>query len=69
MYSYWGLKPQEKVLEDVINGIEDESSYLDISEESIPEYVGDHLILPRLPAQKRLLTSLWLAGFGKISMP
>ncbi|MHA7966772.1 ABC transporter substrate-binding protein [Paenibacillus sp. CAU 1782] len=45
LYSYWGLKPQEKVLEDVINGILDESSYLDISEEVIPEYIGDHLVL------------------------
>lgn len=45
LYTYWGLKPQEKVVEDVINGIDDESSYLDITEEAIPDYVGDHLIL------------------------
>lgn len=27
IYSYWGLKPQEKVLTDLINGIDDESSF------------------------------------------
>ncbi|RED89392.1 iron complex transport system substrate-binding protein [Cohnella phaseoli] len=45
IYSYWGLKPQEKVLTDLINGIDDESSYLNISKEAIPDFAGDHLIL------------------------
>ncbi len=64
LYSYWGLKPQEKVLEDVNNGIDDESSYLDIAEEAIPDYVGARLILAtdaeaEESVDKLMATGLW----------
>lgn len=62
LYSYWGMKPQEKVLEDVINGIDDESSYLNISEEAIPEYVGDHLILAADAEGEEAVANLMASG-------
>ncbi|QNK55723.1 AraC family transcriptional regulator [Paenibacillus sp. PAMC21692] len=65
LYSYWGLKPQEKVLEDVINGIEDESSYLDITEEAIPEYAGDHLVLASDATAKEAVDELMASGLWK----
>jgi iron complex transport system substrate-binding protein len=65
LYSYWGLKPQKKVLEDVINGIDDESSYLDISEEAIPEYVGDHLILAADSNAEEAVDKLMSSGLWK----
>lgn len=65
LYSYWGLKPQEKVLADVINGIEDESSYLDITEEAIPEYVGDHLILATAASAQEAVDKFMDSGLWK----
>ncbi|MBP1992501.1 AraC family transcriptional regulator [Paenibacillus eucommiae] len=65
LYSYWGLKPQEKVLQDVINGIDDESSYLDISEEAIPEYVGDHIILAADSNAQDAVDKLMASGLWK----
>lgn len=65
LYTYWGLKPQEKVLDDVINGIDDESSYLDISEEAIPEYVGDHLILAADSIAEEAVEKLMSSGLWK----
>ncbi|WP_165861113.1 AraC family transcriptional regulator [Paenibacillus paeoniae] len=65
LYSYWGLKPQEKVLSDVINGIDDESSYLDISEEVIPEFVGDHLILATAPDADESVNHLMNSGLWR----
>ncbi|MNI09403.1 Iron(3+)-hydroxamate-binding protein YxeB precursor [compost metagenome] len=65
LYSYWGLKPQEKVLKDVINGIDDESSYLDITEEAIPEYVGDHLIVAAASSAQNSVDKLMASGLWK----
>ncbi|RAV20741.1 AraC family transcriptional regulator [Paenibacillus contaminans] len=65
LYSYWGLKPQEKVLKDVINGIDDESSYLDITEEAIPEYVGDHLIVAAASSAQESVDKLMASGLWK----
>lgn len=65
LYSYWGLKPQEKVLKDVIKGITDESSYLDISEEAIPEYVGDHLIVASAASAQDAVNKLVAGGLWK----
>ncbi|SCW65928.1 iron complex transport system substrate-binding protein [Paenibacillus tianmuensis] len=65
LYTYWGLKPQEKVLEDVINGIDDESSYLNITEEAIPEYVGDHLIVAAASSAQDSVDKLMASGLWK----
>ncbi|GAA3410645.1 AraC family transcriptional regulator [Paenibacillus hodogayensis] len=65
LYSYWGLKPQEKVLKDVIRGIDDESSYLSITEEAIPEYVGDHLVVAAAPSAQGSVDKLMASGLWK----
>jgi iron complex transport system substrate-binding protein len=65
LYSYWGLKPQAKVLKDVIQGIDDESSYLSIAEEAIPEYVGDHLIVAAAPSAQGSVDKLMASGLWK----
>jgi iron complex transport system substrate-binding protein len=65
LYSYWGFKPQAKVLTDVINGIDDESSYLDITEEAIPDYIGDHLILATDANAEESVNKLMASGLWK----
>ncbi|ANY65600.1 hypothetical protein BBD42_03350 [Paenibacillus sp. BIHB 4019] len=65
LYTYWGFKPQEKVLKDVIEGIDDESSYLDIAEEAIPEYAGDHLILAAAADAQDSVDELMKSGIWK----
>ncbi|MFC4305401.1 AraC family transcriptional regulator [Cohnella boryungensis] len=45
IYKYLGLKPNEKVLSDLINNKEQAPPYKEVSAEVIPEFVGDRLIV------------------------
>ncbi|TNJ61851.1 hypothetical protein FE784_33740 [Paenibacillus hemerocallicola] len=44
LYKYLGLKPQQKVLSDLINS-QQKPPYTEVSAEVIPDFAGDHLVV------------------------
>jgi iron complex transport system substrate-binding protein len=44
LYKYLGLKPQQKVLSDLINS-QQKPPYVEVSAEVIPDFAGDHLVV------------------------
>jgi len=49
--------------------LDDESSYLNISKEAIPDFAGDHLILASDASAEDALANCWPAGCGNLSTP
>jgi len=62
LYKYLGLKPHEKVLNEVINNKESTAPYIEVSAEVVSDFIGDNLLVATNESNKEAFEQLKNTG-------